>query len=134
MYEFARGAAATAPAGSALQMLPIEAHIEYLLYALDFTSSREERNAMLLPWLKDEQTRLDIDNALAHWFPQADSKHPHWYDDLNGLAYVCFWAQRLPDAKPVFEAIGDHATMRPWYWAGDPRAKFLDSRATALSS
>jgi hypothetical protein len=134
MYAFARGAAAAAPAGSSLHILPVDAHAEYLLYAVGFTSSKADRRAMFVAWSKDKQVQRDIDNAFENWFRHGNDKHPSWYRDLNLLAYLCYWTDRYRDAKPVFEAIGNQATKTPWVWAGDPETKFLETRAKALTS
>jgi hypothetical protein len=132
MYAFAREAAAAAPPGSSLHVLPVNAHAEYLLYAIGFTSSKEERQSMMRAWLNDPHVRGDIDAAFQNWFRYGNDKHPSWYADLNSLAYLCYWTDRHADAKPLFEAIGDRATELPWAWAGDERELFLETRAKAL--
>jgi hypothetical protein len=117
MFAFARQAAAAAPDGSPLHVLPVQAANEWALWELD----REDDSLRGLKrvadvWRKDPAYQADLDNALTRWFRRAPRRHGMWFQDLNTLAYGLARARRHHDNKPVFEAIGPYRTDLPWSW------------------
>jgi hypothetical protein len=115
MFAFARGAAGTAPWGSPLHVLPVQASAEWGMWELN----REDAGAgqaVHETWLKSPQFHAELDNALRRWFTAEPRKHAMWYHDLNYLAYGLHHANRHADAKPVFEAIGPYIEELPWGW------------------
>jgi hypothetical protein len=59
-----------------------------------------------------------------------------WYDDLNALAYCLFFARRIGDARPVFEAIGPYMDPILWSWVPGTTAglSFRAARMRAVHS
>lgn len=128
MYGFARTAAADAPDGSPLHILPIYATAEWALQRPKGGQTPEER------WVGAE-FGAELDNALNRWFRVARSRHGMWFEDLNALAYGLWRAGRHADAKPVFAAIGPYALSLPWAWAvRGERLSFRAARRKALRS
>jgi hypothetical protein len=132
MFAFAREAAATAPPGSPLHALPLQANAEWARWEL----TREPMHAhqtVYETWLNDSRFQAELDGALNRWFAVADGKHGLWYTDLNYLAYALNRAQRYDDARPVFEAIGPYFETLPWAWGDGPADfNFRQARSDAL--
>ncbi|WAU79974.1 hypothetical protein O1Q96_09610 [Streptomyces sp. Qhu-G9] len=132
---FAQGAAASAPAGSALKVLPLYSFVE--------SYRRQRENGQTLSatgfWAIGGQAR-HARRALHDWFeqttPAAGQPDTRSLLDLNYLAYG-LTATGVGDAAGVFEAIGPYVTTAPWvlvtpnpaWWQDD----FLSARGRALS-
>jgi hypothetical protein len=130
MFAFARTAAAAAPAGSALHVLPVQANAEWGLWELSREGIRHGR-AVYRAWTKSPEFHAELDNALNHWFRAEPLKHAMWYHDLNYLAYGLYRGNRYADAKPVFAAIGPYIEQIPWAWAGEAKRTFRYARKRA---
>lgn len=133
MYGFARSAAATAPTGSPLHVLPVRAAAEWALWEEDRAAPRRTAAEVEEQWRQDPVMQSDLDTALSRWFHQPGARHPDRYDDLNHLAYGLARSGRDADAAPVFAAIGKFMTTTPWGWWGDgPNdVAFVRARARA---
>ncbi|GIJ71754.1 DUF4034 domain-containing protein [Virgisporangium ochraceum] len=135
MFGFARAAAASAPHGSPLHILPVQANAEWALWEEDRAGSEARVRHV---WKSDPRFHAELDAALNKWFRANPERHAMWYHDLNFLAYGLTRAGRYADAKPVFEAIGPYYEQIPWGWAttrfADTDRVFLNARRKALST
>ena len=136
MFGFARSAAASAPHGSPLHVLPVQANAEWALWELNREDGRDAHRTVRQAWRDSTGFHAELDNALHHWFAADPARHAMWYHDLNFLAYGLFRAGRHADAKPVFEAIGPYVEQIPWGWVGEHDytavGAFLAARRKAL--
>lgn len=134
MFAFARAAAAAAPFGSPLHVLPLHAAAEWAMW--EFGREGSFRNILKVTDVlrSGPEFHADLDNALNRWFATAPGHHAMWYHDLNYLAYALVKANRHADAKAVFEAIGPYMENIPWVWMepGNPEKGFRGARRRAL--
>ncbi|MDI3403758.1 hypothetical protein [Streptomyces cavernicola] len=106
--NFVQWAASSAPAGSALHMLPLYARVER------YRREGGQERALDLHWISEEATRGAL-HALHMWFdhttpaPEARSLL-----DLNHLAHALWGAHRFDDALRVFDALDPYFTVVPW--------------------
>ncbi|MDA8369814.1 MAG: hypothetical protein M0026_08070 [Nocardiopsaceae bacterium] len=117
MFAFAYRAADAAPPDSALQVLPLEAWLEY-----DVTKDG--------PVLTRPEVREAVNRALAVCPPNAPATY-RWHRSDRNLIIRNLWVQeRNEEALEQFRAAGVHATSYPWnlYRSEDPRQQFLDVR------
>ncbi|WP_336320304.1 hypothetical protein [Streptomyces lavendofoliae] len=111
--NFVQWAAASAPPGSALHVLPLYTRVER------YRRDRGQERALDLHWVAEDATR-DADRALRAWFDHADPAAESLLD-LNHLAHALWGALRFDDAARVFEALGPYYTPQPWaYRTRDP--------------
>jgi hypothetical protein len=130
MFAFAWQAARSAPDGSPLHVLPVQASAEWDLWQ---SNRVQPPTKVTQAWREDPGFRAGLDNALRRWFTAGPVKHAMWYHDLNHLAYGLYRAGRHAEARPVFEAIGSYAEAIPWTWIdGHPERTFLKARKQAL--
>ncbi|MEU6574794.1 hypothetical protein [Streptomyces sp. NPDC046805] len=117
---YAQWAAASAPPGSALHVLPLYVRVER------YRRAGGHGAALDLHWVAQDATR-EAHRVLEDWFEQA-SEAERSPLDLNHLAHALWGAQQFRDAARVFAAIGPYYTPLPWACrAADP-----DDRALAL--
>lgn len=141
MYQFAREAAAAAPAGSPLAVLPLQAHMEYVThlrseYELQRRDGGKPNSADWARWAHHwdiTDTRADITKAMEKWLaPYAgQAAHALAVHDRSVLALALVkagWSQ----AATQFLAMGEYACEYPWYYEGDPAKEFVKARAKAL--
>lgn len=142
MYEFARQAAAAAPAGSPLALQPLQAHFEYVLdlradYAMRLRNgwkpSEAERSQWADHWRTDE-AQADLTAALESWPGPHGGQPTHALavHDRSVLAFALVQAQWWPQAAAQFQAMGRYGYEYPWYYEGDPAKEFVKARAQAL--
>jgi hypothetical protein len=133
MFAFARGAAASAPTGSPLLVLPLRAAAEWAMWEVRREGRLKDHIAVSFFFGSDDLTR-DLDTALHRWFHRAPQRHALWCDDLNYLANTLTRAGRHADARAVFEALGPYAQDVPWSWmpGGRWRQEFQTARKAAL--
>jgi hypothetical protein len=110
MFGFARSAAAAAPPGSPLVLLPLQAHVEYVLYESD----RGERPAPPELYWGAPERQADLDQALARWRP-GDLRSLQMRD-RSPLACALGLSGRLREAADQFEAMGHRVHEYPWYY------------------
>ncbi|MFC7303909.1 hypothetical protein ACFQVC_06735 [Streptomyces monticola] len=131
--NFVQWASASAPAGSALHVLPLYAHVER--YRREGGSER----ALDLHWITEDATRNAL-RALHLWF---DHAMPGWMSllDLNHLAHALWGAHQFHDALRVFEALEPFFTVVPWTYRtavpGDTEAAtdlFVQARARSYGA
>ncbi|WP_239570502.1 hypothetical protein [Streptomyces sp. G44] len=105
-YGFAQWAAASAPAGSALHLLPLYVHVERY---------RREAGSERVPdphWTAADATRGTL-RALHLWFDHALPAATSLLD-LSHLAHALWGARQFHDASRVFEALDPFCTVVPW--------------------
>ncbi|MFI1164413.1 hypothetical protein ACH4UM_12495 [Streptomyces sp. NPDC020801] len=103
---YAHWAAAAAPPGSALHVLPLYVRVER--YRLDGGQDA----ALDLHWVAEDATR-EAGEALDNWFAHTGTAERSPLD-LNHLAHALWGALRFRDAARVFDALGPYWTPLPW--------------------
>lgn len=142
MYQFAREAAAAAPAGSPLAVLPLQAHFEYVLRLrrdYDLRLENKERpstadwSRLARHW-EVTDTQVDITKAVEHWLAPygGQAAHALAVHDRSILALALVKARWWAPAATEFRAMGEYACKYPWYYEGDPEKEFLKARVKAL--
>lgn len=111
----------TAPAGSPLALLPLQAHFEWELKetALNQTAGELKATAM---WASD-QVRRDIDTAVRQWLGPGQPSRALAMKARSVLARAMTKARRHAEAAEHFAAIGPHVSEYPWY-AGPSEASW----------
>ncbi|GAB3974873.1 DUF4034 domain-containing protein [Plantactinospora veratri] len=127
MFDFARTAAAKAPAGSLLHELVVVAHIEHWLGL-----PSEEKD----PYIMSPAVRAELRAAAEQsiWHPE-HRRRPGWASPYNSFALAFSFAEDYPAAAAVFDAIGDSVTEWPWYYSSgsDPAGRFAIWRDIAFA-
>ncbi|MBX7548321.1 hypothetical protein [Streptomyces sp. NPDC004232] len=115
---YAQWAAAQAPAGSALHVLPLYVRVER--YRRE--SGRDA--ALDLHWVAQDAAR-EARHALRSWF-----EHTHRGErsllDLNHVAHALWGSLQFPDAARVFDAIGPYFTPAPWMYRAPGRDRAVE--------
>ncbi|MDI3421577.1 hypothetical protein [Streptomyces luteolus] len=104
--NFVQWAASSAPAGSALHVLPLYARVER------YRREGGHERALDLHWISEEATRGAV-HALRLWF---DHSAPDTRSllDLGHLAHALWGAHQFHDALRVFDALDPYFTVIPW--------------------
>ncbi|MFI2619271.1 hypothetical protein [Streptomyces sp. NPDC018584] len=105
-YNFVQWAAASAPAGSALHLLPLYVRVER------YRREAGNERALDLHWISEDATRGAL-RALHLWFDHALPAATSLLD-LNHLAHALWGAHQFHDASRVFEALDPFYTVVPW--------------------
>ncbi|GIF63216.1 hypothetical protein Ais01nite_12510 [Asanoa ishikariensis] len=136
MFAFAREAAATAPDGSPLKVLPLKATAEWDMWMMRRELTLKQSVAQTGHWRRDPGLHAELDAALHRWFARPARRHGCWYDDLNQLAYALWRADRHADNKAVIAAIGPYMSDLPWGWSSEKTGAhaFLKARKAALKA
>ncbi|GAA3782181.1 hypothetical protein ACFS5L_24270 [Streptomyces phyllanthi] len=122
MMDFAWQAAARAPQGSPVALLPVAARVE-------LTAHRQ--GSTPLPALgtsgewNEPRAAEEIGVALEGWFRTTAVAHAEAVTDLNVLAFGLTRAHLPDEAAPVFQRIGRHMTHHPWDLLPEPERTFL---------
>lgn len=119
MFTFAEHAAWTAPPGSKLHALPLQAVVEYQLVS-------DEEPPVPDPYAARIEAALTRALDLSETYEPGDREAAGF---RNHLALLLLNAGRPQEALDMFRAIGVHATEYPWAYTGDPRTEFLETRA-----
>ncbi|MFJ9149325.1 hypothetical protein ACIRP7_14875 [Streptomyces sp. NPDC102270] len=119
MMDFAGQAAARAPYGSPLALLPVAARVELVAHRQRQMSLGADSH-----W-NEPRARAEIEWALTDWFHTAAPPHAEAVADLNILAFALARTHRPTDAAPVFRRIGRHMTPHPWELLPEPERTFL---------
>ncbi|MFF5186075.1 hypothetical protein ACFY30_20280 [Streptomyces sp. NPDC000345] len=122
MMDFAWQAAARAPHGSPVALLPVAARVELTAHR-----QGESRLAALGAsgnW-NEPRAVQEIDVALQGWFHSAAAAHAEAVTDLNVLAFALTRAHLPDEAAPVFRRIGRHMTRHPWDLLPEPERTFV---------
>ncbi|MPY61205.1 hypothetical protein [Streptomyces spongiae] len=123
MMDFAWQAAARAPHGSPVALLPVAARVE-------LTAHRQGESPLAAAlgasgtW-NEPRARQEIDVALNGWFHAAAASHAEAVTDLNVLAFALTRAHLPDEAAPVFRRIGRHMTRHPWDLLPEPERTFV---------
>lgn len=132
MYELVMKAAAGAPDGSPLAILPVQAHIEYALR--EFCWDRREGVAENVEFWRSRGVRQSIADARRRWEAAGPPSHPLAVKCRSVLAFAYSWGEMFPAAAELFDQLGDRASRYPWYYRGANEEKvYLRCRREALS-
>lgn len=129
MMDFAWQAAARAPHGSPLALLPVAARVELMAHRQGATplgvlgSGGGNWN--------EPRSVHEIDLALKSWFDVGTALHAEGVTDLNILAFALTRAHRPAEAAPVFQRLGRHMTRHPWDLLPEPERTFAYWRESA---
>ncbi|WP_327005134.1 hypothetical protein OHA72_60735 [Dactylosporangium sp. NBC_01737] len=130
MYDFCRTAAASAPPGSPLALLPLQAHFEFELIEAD--RGGEQGAARVAALWDSAEVRADIDTAKQRWLGAGPPEHALAMKSRSVLARALTRAGRFAEAAEQFAAIGPYVSEYPWYYDnGGPRHAFLAARRKA---
>lgn len=115
MFALAREVASAAPAGNAVGLLVVQAHLEQFM---DLAAGRSQRAAEA--HMESEGTRAELRAAADRWLSGGPSPVGRvWGHNLLAMA---FWLAELPaDAAPHLERTREHLCELPWGHAGEPR-------------
>ncbi|MDG4793852.1 DUF4034 domain-containing protein [Micromonospora sp. WMMD1082] len=127
MFEFARRATATAPAGSPLPNLIVVAHLERWL---DLPVGEDDE------YLDDDAVRAELNAAADRSVRHPDYvRRPGWPSLHNTFAMGFARSGDLRSAAGQFEVIGDQVTDWPWqYINSNPVIPFLAWRDDAVTA
>ncbi|MCF2526645.1 hypothetical protein [Yinghuangia soli] len=107
MFAFARTAAAAAPAGSPLKLLPVQAHVEYVLRA-----ARDESFSRGTYW-NSAEVRPEVLAAQAAWEARP-APGPTDLHEYSLLAYAQAQSGRWRETGALFTAAGHRVVRYPW--------------------
>jgi len=118
MFGVARELAAEAPAGSAVCLLPVMAHVEQHLH-LEGDRGGPPAAAR---HMTSGATRTELRSCVARWTAGPDgTPHPGARMFGHNLVAYAFWLADDPDgARPHLEAIGRALQEFPWGYSGEP--------------
>jgi hypothetical protein len=146
--DFVRWVSSWAPAGSPLLALPLYAYVERFRRRLAIGGGargfRGATGGQEDPLPHQQWTRepivSDVRTALHGWFERTRPEDQS-VADLNHLAHALFAARQLPEAAPVFTALGPFFTPQPWqdvaegsHSADAARAEFSRARARSIAA
>ncbi|GAA0440634.1 hypothetical protein Aca07nite_29040 [Actinoplanes capillaceus] len=114
-YEFAKEAAAAAPAGAPNPVLLAEAYIEHSEVVTDVDRVRAE--------LREAAMR-------SVWHPDFRRTHG-WVRTMSTFAMAFVLLDDQPAAASLFDALGGRGSRWPWEYLGDPAATIEKFRARA---
>ncbi|WP_329540754.1 DUF4034 domain-containing protein [Streptomyces sp. NBC_01358] len=120
MFRYAERVAASAPPGSRLHALPLQAALEYRLSEADEPEGPD-------PYGPKVDAALTRALSLSDTYDGAGDREAAGF--RNELALLLIMSDRPAEALDVFRSIGVHATEHPWNRLGDPRAEFLEARS-----
>ncbi|MER7725460.1 hypothetical protein [Streptomyces sp. NPDC096323] len=120
MFRYAERVAASAPPGSKLHALPLQAALEYRLSEADEPEGPD-------PYGPKVEAAIDRALSLSDTYDGAGDREAAGF--RNDLALLLIMSDRPDAALDVFRAIGVHATEHPWNRLGDPRTEFLEARS-----
>lgn len=124
MLALAREAAASAPEGSAVGLLVVQAHLEQFMEL----SGRSRRSAET--YMESDEVRAELRAAAARWASGGPSPVGRAWGH-NVLA-TAFWLAELPaDAAPHLEQTRRHLCELPFGHFGDPREVHAQVQAWA---
>ncbi|MET9609264.1 hypothetical protein ABZZ17_30080 [Streptomyces sp. NPDC006512] len=119
---FARDAAAAAAPGDLLSLLPLIAYVEQETYEDDLKAE---------DFYPRPEIRTAVDEALAD-LAAADPADPRAVQLRHVLAYLLFWQDRDAEAVEQFRHVDGHIGAMPWYYAGNPKERYLYARNWAV--
>lgn len=120
MFRYAERVAESAPPGSRLHALPLQAALEYRLSEADEPEGPD-------PYGPKVEAAITRALALSDTYDGEGDREAAGF--RNDLALMLVMADRPAEALDVFRAIGVHATESPWNRLGDPRTEFLEARS-----
>ncbi|MFD3871121.1 hypothetical protein [Streptomyces sp. NPDC058623] len=119
---FARKAVAGAVPGELLSVLPLIAYVEQENYEDDLAAE---------DFFTGPEVRTAVDEALVD-LAAADPADTRAVELRHLLAYLLFWQDRDAEAVEQFRHIDGHIGALPWYYAGDPKQRYLYARDWAV--
>ncbi len=118
MYAFARGT--TAPWAA---VVPLQAHIEYVMYEEHNGHQAAARVANF--WFDSVEAKTDLDTALSWIHDPGPTTHALFLHDLSVIGYALAQAHRWKEVRALFAQTGNRSYEYPWYYQGDPEAAFV---------
>ncbi|MFH8887436.1 hypothetical protein [Streptomyces sp. NPDC017949] len=119
---FARKAVAGAAPGELLTLLPLLAYVEQENYDDDLAAET---------FFAQADVRTAVDEALVD-LAAADPADTRAIWLRHVLAYLLFWQDRDAEAVEQFRHIDGHIGALPWYYAGNPKQRYLYARNWAV--
>ncbi|MCF2526646.1 hypothetical protein [Yinghuangia soli] len=113
MFAFARAAAAEAPVGATTKLLPVQAHVEYVLQA----THRDESFSRGTYW-NSPAVREELLAAQAAWEARSEPGPTDLYE-YSLLAYAQAQSGRWRETGALFAAAGHRVFHRPWWYMPD---------------
>ena len=114
MLEVARAAAAAAPAGSALALIVVTAHIEHYFSLVERSAAHAER------YVRSAEVRAEVARAVAHWQGGPTGASPvNQAKAHNTLAFYFWLARDRANARPHLAHTLRHLDTWPWALVGD---------------
>ncbi|MFF4317373.1 hypothetical protein [Streptomyces sp. NPDC001568] len=121
-HAFARKAAIGAAPGELLSMLPLIAYVEQENYEDDLAAE---------DFFTGPDVRAAVDEALVD-LAAADPADTRTVALRHLLAYLLFWQDRDAEAVEQFRHVDGHIGAMPWYYAGNPKQRYLYARDWAV--
>jgi hypothetical protein len=123
--HFALHTANNTPVDSDPQILVLIALVES--YRSQTPQEREESRAEE-QWRTRHVLQYSLD-LHEHWFPKTRARRFPPITDYSYLAHALWAADRTPQARDVFTAMGRYAAAQPWSAFGDPKRLLMRARA-----
>ncbi|MCV2396110.1 hypothetical protein OEB99_17490 [Actinotalea sp. M2MS4P-6] len=115
MFAHARAASAAAPAGSALSLLVVHAHIEHYFTLAEHSQTQADR------YVASPAVRNEVASAVHAWQSGPDGPSPvNRARAHNTLAYFSWLARDRRAARPHLARTMIHLDPWPWTLSGDP--------------
>jgi len=130
MFAMARAVAAEAPPGSAVTMLPVQAHIEYVLreYHWDGADGYERTRA----YLRDPAVAAELDACAAKWRSAGPPAHALAMKTRSVQLVALALAGRSRETRPLWAEVGGYlGGGYPWYYFGNAAGVFTHHRRLA---
>ncbi|MEU2616008.1 hypothetical protein ABZ570_31215 [Micromonospora sp. NPDC007271] len=132
MFGLARQAAAAAPPGTAVTMLPLFAHFEYAMREFNWGTPTPEGVLACRRYFQRPEVRQEYDACAAKWRGAGRPTHGDAMVCRNWLALAYALADRRAEAKAMFDEIGPYATSPVWsYFFGSIEHGFQHNRRWA---
>lgn len=128
MFEFARTAAATAPPGSDVPVVVIQAHIERWLWDYNF----EDDEPAAEVYLQVPEVRAEVLDAYGRSL--GSPNHRGQRSTVHFRNWAAMWFFLTKDRERLSQElahIGDAHTMAPWCYLDDEDLAFADAKAFA---
>ncbi len=115
MLAVARASSAAAPAGSALALIIVTAHVEHYLSLIERSATQAER------YVRSAEVRSEVAHAVARWTSGPDGPSPvNLAKAHNTLAFYYWLARDRANARPHLAQTLQHLDLWPWALIGEP--------------
>ncbi|GIJ47468.1 hypothetical protein Val02_43540 [Virgisporangium aliadipatigenens] len=128
MFAMARTVAAEAPPGSAVNMLPVQAHIEYILREYHWDGA--DGHAASQAYLRGVSDELDA--CVAKWRSAGPPSHALAMKTRSVQLATLALAGRTRETRPLWAEVGGYlGGGYPWYYFGNSAGLFTHYRRLA---